>query len=95
MHACLSELRCAPAKLSCVHASACDACVGVQLRHYRACLDIFNMKPSKESREFAELVGFIAQARPPEVWACSLHPQGGLDSLSGSEVCFEPFAMCW
>jgi hypothetical protein len=44
----------------------------VQLRHYRACLDIFNMKPSKESREFAELVGFIAQARAPELWAHSL-----------------------
>jgi hypothetical protein len=88
MHACLSELRSAPAKLSCVHASARDACVGVQLRHYRACLDIFNMKPSKESREFAELVGFIAQARAPDCWACSLHPQGGLDSFSGGETWF-------
>lgn len=36
-----------------------------QLRHYHACLDIFKMKPSKESREFSELVGFISQARPP------------------------------
>ncbi|KAK9834281.1 hypothetical protein WJX81_003203 [Elliptochloris bilobata] len=33
----------------------------LQLRHYHACLDIFKMKPSKESREFSELVGFISQ----------------------------------
>ena len=65
-------MRCAPTKLSRVNASTCDKYVGVQLRHYRACLDIFNMKPSKESREFAELVGFIAQARAPELWAHSL-----------------------
>lgn len=32
-----------------------------QYRHYRASLEIFNLKPSKESREFAELVHFIAQ----------------------------------
>ena len=64
----------------------CDDCVGVQLRHYRACLDIFNMKPSKESREFAELVGFIAQARALEVWAHSLYAQdrrGRLLNFSG------------
>ena len=40
--------------------------LGSQFRHYHACLDIFKMKPSKESREFSELVGFIAQA-------CALH----------------------
>lgn len=34
----------------------------VQFRHYKASLEIFTLKPSKESREFAELVHFIAQA---------------------------------
>ncbi|CAL8470003.1 g9545 [Coccomyxa elongata] len=33
----------------------------LQFRHYKASLEIFNLKPSKESREFAELVHFIAQ----------------------------------
>ncbi|EIE25800.1 SDA1-domain-containing protein [Coccomyxa subellipsoidea C-169] len=33
----------------------------LQFRHYKASLDIFNLKPSKESREFADLVHFVAQ----------------------------------
>ena len=33
----------------------------LQYRHYQASLDVFNLKPSKESREFAELVTFVAQ----------------------------------
>lgn len=33
----------------------------LQYRHYKACLDIFKLRPSKESREFADLVGFMAQ----------------------------------
>jgi hypothetical protein len=33
----------------------------MQYQHYKACLDIFNLKPSQESREFAELVSFVAQ----------------------------------
>ena len=50
-----------------------------QLRHYHACLEIFKMKPSKESREFSELVGFVSQARPPSAFglccdACHLPP---------------------
>lgn len=35
----------------------------LQWRHYKACLDIFNLKPSKDSKEFADLVTFIAQVR--------------------------------
>lgn len=33
----------------------------LQWRHYKACLDIFNLKPSKDSKEFADLVTFVAQ----------------------------------
>ena len=33
----------------------------LQWRHFKACLDIFNLKPSKDSKEFADLVAFIAQ----------------------------------
>ena len=36
----------------------------LQYRHYKACLDIFNLHPSKDSREFADLIGFVAQVRP-------------------------------
>ena len=32
-----------------------------QYRHYKACLDIFSLKPSEESHEFADLVSFVAQ----------------------------------
>ncbi|KAL3143573.1 hypothetical protein ABBQ38_002370 [Trebouxia sp. C0009 RCD-2024] len=35
----------------------------LQWRHYKACLDIFNLKPSKDSKDFADLVTFIAQVR--------------------------------
>jgi hypothetical protein len=37
--------------------------------HYKACLDLFNLNPSKESREFADLVNFVAQAWPALVFA--------------------------
>lgn len=33
----------------------------MQWRHYRACMDIFTLKPSNDSREFADLLGFLAQ----------------------------------
>lgn len=33
----------------------------LQYRHYKACLEIFKLSPSKESREFSDLVGFVAQ----------------------------------
>ena len=33
----------------------------MQYRHYKAVLEIFTLKPSKESKEFADLVMFIAQ----------------------------------
>lgn len=32
----------------------------LQWRHYKACLDIFNLKPSNESKQFSDLVMFIA-----------------------------------
>ncbi|DBB17096.1 TPA: hypothetical protein ACH3X3_014180 [Trebouxia sp. C0006] len=40
----------------------------LQWRHYKACLDIFNLKPSKDSKEFADLVTFIAQV-------CTCYPE--------------------
>ena len=33
----------------------------MQWHHYRACMDIFTLKPSNDSREFADLLGFLAQ----------------------------------
>lgn len=33
---------------------------GLQWRHYKACLQLFLLKPSQDSHEFAELVTFIA-----------------------------------
>ena len=33
----------------------------MQWRHYRACMAIFTLKPSNDSREFADLLGFLAQ----------------------------------
>jgi hypothetical protein len=37
----------------------------VQYRHYVASLDIFLLKPSKDSQSFGELVTFIAQVQTP------------------------------
>ena len=45
----------------------------LQYRHYQASLDVFNLKPSKESREFAELVTFVAQVRGCAVLAAEQH----------------------
>eukprot|EP00878_Enallax_costatus_P025275 GHUV01027038.1.p1 GENE.GHUV01027038.1~~GHUV01027038.1.p1 ORF type:complete len:218 (+),score=48.73 GHUV01027038.1:214-867(+) len=33
----------------------------LQYRHYQACLQIFQLKPSQDSKEFAEFITFIAQ----------------------------------
>eukprot|EP00873_Tetraselmis_striata_P004551 jgi/Tetstr1/424815/TSEL_015318.t1 len=33
----------------------------LQYRHYKACLDLFALNPSKDAREFADLVTFVAQ----------------------------------
>ncbi|KAK9811636.1 hypothetical protein WJX72_007420 [[Myrmecia] bisecta] len=33
----------------------------LQYRHYQACLTVFQLKPSKDSREFGDLVNFVAQ----------------------------------
>ena len=47
----------------------------LQYRHYKACLDIFNLHPSKDSREFADLIGFVAQVRPSTLQcACNMTP---------------------
>ena len=35
--------------------------IALQYRHYKACLDIFRLQPTKESHEFSSLVGFVAQ----------------------------------
>ncbi len=35
-----------------------------QYRHYQALLDIWKLKPSKESKEFGDLVMFLAQVGP-------------------------------
>ena len=40
-----------------------DDHVALQYRHYKACLDIFKLQPSIESRDFSDLVGFVAQVR--------------------------------
>ncbi len=39
---------------------------GLQWRHYKACLQLFLLKPSQDSQEFAELVTFIAQVQHQE-----------------------------
>ena len=38
----------------------------LQYRHYEALRDIFRLKPSKESKEFGDLVMFVAQVRARE-----------------------------
>lgn len=38
-----------------------ESIVTVQLRHYKAALAVFTLKPSEEYEEFAQLVTFIAQ----------------------------------
>lgn len=35
----------------------------LQWRHYKACLQLFLLKPSQDGSEFGDLVNFIAQAR--------------------------------
>lgn len=42
----------------------------LQYRHYKACLEIFKLKPTGDSKEFAELVSFIAQVMHPTPMAC-------------------------
>jgi hypothetical protein len=37
--------------------------VCVQYRHYQACLQLFQLKPSQDSKEFADCITFIAQVR--------------------------------
>ena len=38
----------------------------LQLRHYKASLSLHNLLPGHQSREFAELVHFVAQVRIPQ-----------------------------
>jgi protein SDA1 len=35
--------------------------LGKQYRHYQACLQLFQLKPSQDSKEFADCITFIAQ----------------------------------
>jgi hypothetical protein len=35
--------------------------VHVQYKHYKACLELFKLKPSNDSREFIDLISFVAQ----------------------------------
>lgn len=70
-----------------------------QYRHYQACLNIFRLKPSEESREFAELITFVAQVSawqrvphagtPPTAQGGSLHCSSGRDQeiLCCAAVC--------
>ena len=37
----------------------------LQLHHYEALLDVFKLKPSRESKDFGDLVLFVAQV----LWA--------------------------
>jgi protein SDA1 len=39
----------------------------LQFRHYKACLQLFLLRPAQEGGEFGDLVGFIAQV-------CSCYP---------------------
>jgi hypothetical protein len=44
---------------------AADACVHpAQYKHYKACLELFKLKPSNDSREFIDLISFVAQVGP-------------------------------
>jgi hypothetical protein len=45
------------------HAMLCRAvpCCALQYRHYEACLQIFQLNPTQDSKEFAEFITFIAQ----------------------------------
>lgn len=59
---------------------------GLQWRHYKACLDLFLLKPSQESAEFAELVTFIAQVGwVLRCWA--LEPTGCMFRLYAKAAC--------
>eukprot|EP00798_Chlamydomonas_sp_ICE-L_P018496 gene18496-24994_t len=55
----------------------------LQYRHYQALLDIFRLKPSKESKEFGDLVAFVAQVckcYPAETVGFAEQVMGLLDS---------------
>ena len=80
-----------------------------QYRHYLALLDLFKLKPSKESKEFGDLAMFMAQVR---YCVRSIHTPAGLQRsaesylggrlegytrLSGSRLicdCIAPAAGC-
>lgn len=44
----------------------------MQFRHYKAALSIFSINPQSESKEFGDLVSFIAQV-------CNLYPKDTVD----------------
>ena len=46
----------------------------MQLRRYRASLEIFSLAPAQQSREFASLVTFLAQVKM-QSYFCMLWPQ--------------------
>jgi hypothetical protein len=54
-----------------IRSNSCSpvSCV-LQYRHYQACLNIFRLRPSGDSREFAELIGFVAQVGAHIVQVC-------------------------
>jgi hypothetical protein len=39
----------------------CAVLLSLQYRHYQACLQIFQLNPTQDSKEFAEFITFIAQ----------------------------------
>ena len=43
--------------------SCCAVLLLLQYRHYQACLQIFQLNPAQDSKEFAEFITFIAQVR--------------------------------
>ncbi len=52
----------------------------LQWRHYKACLDIFNLKPSNESKQFSDLVMFIAHVSAMNMRCASADPSAQLAS---------------
>ena len=52
-----------------------------QYRHYLALLDLFKLKPSKESKEFGDLAMFMAQVRD---CVRSIHTPAGLQRSAES-----------
>lgn len=46
--------------------------VCLQLRRYRACLEIFALKPTQQPKDFGDLITFLAQVRRPAAFVLAV-----------------------